>query len=193
MTGGKFANGAVYGAWSRAFNDEEHLEEQAHNNAIFNIAERVDSNPKGITDISENELFALLSFYATDTRAKKLHEITNDAYLIEELKIRADNSLFFGKLQGAKFRIKSINNNVYSGSDINYVVIGMHFASLNGTGAFGLNSIIFNPKSLDKAIFMHNKDQINQGIDPIHNMRQATESGPLFGKIGYEFYKNKYK
>lgn len=37
------------------------------------------------------------------------------------------------------------------------VVIGMHFAALNGKGVFGSFSIEFNPTTLEKAIYMHNK------------------------------------
>ncbi|WP_353375019.1 RHS repeat-associated core domain-containing protein [Microbulbifer sp. NBRC 101763] len=181
VSGGKFANGAITAAFSRAFNEENHPTAQkvTAEEAVGRMEAFFEDNPDGTYHVPSADLDAIMrddfSFYDR----KRIQALSLDAFKAEAE--FADGTFFDDPFVSKNFTVEGVSGN-FSGSDINYYVIGGYFAARGWTAG-----------GLETAVMYHNIRDIYQGKPVLHNLGQAFgRDAHLWSKKGHSFYNKNY-
>jgi RHS repeat-associated protein len=189
LTGGKFANGAKTAAFAHLFNQESKAlaekgkklfaQKVTAEEAVGRMESFFEDNPDGTYHVPSADLDAIMrddfSFYDR----KRIQALSLDAFKAEAE--FADGTFFDAPFVSKNFTVEGVSGN-FSGSDINYYVIGGYFAARGWTAG-----------GLETAVMYHNIRDIYQGKPVLHNLGQAFgRDAHLWSKKGHSFYNKNY-
>ena len=164
----------------------------ANDDAILSITKKMEqAGPDGVSIIEESEIKAIGNYHVLDLVENwdDLGHFNFDA-LDDHLRNVADSDLIKAPFASAKFKVKGYKDEVYKGSDINYLVLGMNFAQIDSNNSGGYRTYAFGRLGLAGAVLQYNAKQATEGVDTAHNRRQGETSGQYWAKIGFDMRKN---
>jgi len=129
LTGGKFANGAITAAFSRAFNDEGHNKQEERDEKIEALTKRIrdsyDNDPEKLIPLSSMDMALIIEEASAEANSYPLgNPLTARGRSVIGSQFEDFDTLLY-RFTGAKF---SFNGGVHIAGNLNYVGVGVLMA-----------------------------------------------------------------